>query len=112
VRFYIPRLPLARSGQLRNAPLECKGMSLREDDVHALVAFSRALTEDDAWTRHQPAQEKTLAGLRNKRAADAVTPLRGPLRPDLLQVHANRRKDRYMQHGKNICRQFLRGVHL
>jgi hypothetical protein len=31
---------------LRNAPLEFKGMSLSEEDVTALVAFLRALTED------------------------------------------------------------------
>jgi cytochrome c peroxidase len=46
VRFYIQSSQLARSGQRRNAPLEFKEMSLSEDDVNALVAFLRALTED------------------------------------------------------------------
>jgi cytochrome c peroxidase len=46
VRFYIRSSQLARSGQLRNAPLEFQGMSLSDDDVNALVAFLRALTED------------------------------------------------------------------
>ena len=46
VEFYIKSSQLARSGQLRNAPLEFKGMSLSEEDVTALVAFLRALTED------------------------------------------------------------------
>jgi hypothetical protein len=46
VRFYIASSQLASSGQLRNAPLEFRGMSLSEDDVNALVAFLRALTED------------------------------------------------------------------
>jgi cytochrome c peroxidase len=46
VEFYIKSSQLARAGKLRNAPLEFKGMSLSEDDVTALVAFLRALTED------------------------------------------------------------------
>ena len=46
VEFYIKSSQLARAGKLRNAPLEFRGMSLSEDDVTALVAFLRALTED------------------------------------------------------------------
>jgi cytochrome c peroxidase len=46
VEFYIKSSQLARAGKLRNAPLEFQGMSLSDDDVSALVAFLRALTED------------------------------------------------------------------
>ena len=37
---------LARQGLLRNAPVEFQNMSLSEDDVAALVAFLKSLTED------------------------------------------------------------------
>jgi hypothetical protein len=37
---------LALQGLLRNAPAEFQNMSLSEDDVAALVAFLKSLTED------------------------------------------------------------------
>jgi hypothetical protein len=46
VEFYIHSSQLARQGQLRNAPPEFQNISLNEDDVQALVAFLRSLTED------------------------------------------------------------------
>ena len=46
VTFYIESSALARQGLLRNAPPEFNKMSLSNDDVEALVAFLRALTED------------------------------------------------------------------
>ncbi|MGH9546125.1 MAG: hypothetical protein ACRD23_13030 [Terriglobales bacterium] len=46
VEFYINSSQLARLGLLRNAPAEFQGMSLSEDDVEALVAFLKSLTED------------------------------------------------------------------
>ncbi len=46
VNFYIQSAQLARQGKLRNAPVEFAGMSLSADDVDALVAFLKALTED------------------------------------------------------------------
>jgi cytochrome c peroxidase len=46
VEFYIRSSQLARQGSLRNAPAEFAGMSLSEDDVAALVAFLKSLTED------------------------------------------------------------------
>ncbi len=46
VEFYLRMSQLARQGGLRNAPAEFAGMSLSEDDVTALVAFLKSLTED------------------------------------------------------------------
>jgi hypothetical protein len=46
VEFYINSSQLARLGLLRNAPAEFQNMSLSEDDVAALVAFLKSLTED------------------------------------------------------------------
>ena len=46
VEFYIQMSQLARQGGLRNAPPEFAGMSLSDDDVTALVAFLKSLTED------------------------------------------------------------------
>jgi hypothetical protein len=46
VEFYINSSQLARQGLLRNAPPEFQNISLSEDDVAALVAFLKSLTED------------------------------------------------------------------
>jgi cytochrome c peroxidase len=46
VNFYIKAAQLARQGQLRNGPVEFAGMSLSADDLDALVAFLKSLTED------------------------------------------------------------------
>jgi cytochrome c peroxidase len=46
VEFYITSSGLAHQGLLRNAPAEFQNMSLSEDDVTALVAFLKSLTED------------------------------------------------------------------
>jgi len=46
VSFYIKMSQLARQGQMRNAPREFQSMSLSDDDVAALVAFLKSLTED------------------------------------------------------------------
>jgi cytochrome c peroxidase len=46
VNFYINSSQLARQGQLRNGAAEFAGMSLSADDLNALVAFLKALTED------------------------------------------------------------------
>ena len=46
VAFYIQMSQLARQGAMRNAPAEFRGMSLSTDDVTALVAFLKSLTED------------------------------------------------------------------
>lgn len=46
VTFYIQSAQLARQGALRNAPPEFRNMSLSQDDVDALVAFLKSLTED------------------------------------------------------------------
>jgi cytochrome c peroxidase len=46
VEFYIRMSQLARQGQMRNAPREFQGMSLSEDDMTALAAFLKSLTED------------------------------------------------------------------
>jgi hypothetical protein len=46
VQFYINSSQLARLGLLRNPPPEFAGMSLSDEDVEALVAFLRSLTED------------------------------------------------------------------
>ena len=46
VEFYIKSSGLARQGVLRNAPPEFQNMSLSEEDVAALVAFLKSLTED------------------------------------------------------------------
>ena len=46
VEFYITSSGLARQGLLRNAPAEFQNMSLSEEDVAALVAFLKSLTED------------------------------------------------------------------
>ena len=44
--FYIRSSQLARMGLLRNPAPEFRGMSLSEDDLQALVAFLKSLTED------------------------------------------------------------------
>jgi hypothetical protein len=46
VNFYVKSSGLARQGLLRNAPAQFSNMSLSSDDVDALVAFLKALTED------------------------------------------------------------------
>jgi cytochrome c peroxidase len=46
VAFYINASQLARQGQLRNGASEFQGMSLSSEDIDALVAFLKALTED------------------------------------------------------------------
>jgi cytochrome c peroxidase len=46
IEFYLNSSQLARQGLLRNAPAEFQNMSLSEDDVAALVAFLKSLTED------------------------------------------------------------------
>jgi cytochrome c peroxidase len=46
VEFYINSSQLAHQNLLRNAPAEFQNMSLSQDDVAALVAFLKSLTED------------------------------------------------------------------
>ena len=46
IEFYINSSALARAGQLRNAPPEFAAMSISADDLNALVAFLKSLTED------------------------------------------------------------------
>lgn len=46
VEFYISNSQLAHQNLLRNAPAEFQNMSLSQDDVAALVAFLKSLTED------------------------------------------------------------------
>lgn len=46
INHYIAVSRLAQQGQLRNAPAEFANMSITQDDLHALVAFLKALTED------------------------------------------------------------------
>lgn len=46
ISLYINNSQLAHNGLLRNAPAEFANMSLSNDDVAALVAFLRSLTED------------------------------------------------------------------
>src|SRR5271154_269529 len=46
VNFYINASQLARQGNLRNGDVAMAGMSLSADDLNALVAFLKALTED------------------------------------------------------------------
>ena len=46
LNHYIQVSQLARSGAMRNAPPEFANMSLTSDDVAALVAFLKSLTED------------------------------------------------------------------
>jgi len=46
IEFYLNSSQLGRQGLLRNAPVEFQNMSLSEDDVAALVAFLKSLTED------------------------------------------------------------------
>jgi hypothetical protein len=46
IEFYLNSSQLSRQGLLRNAPVEFENMSLSEDDVAALVAFLKSLTED------------------------------------------------------------------
>jgi cytochrome c peroxidase len=46
VGSYIRNSALARAGQLRNPPPEFAAMSISEDDLQALVAFLKSLTED------------------------------------------------------------------
>ena len=44
--FYVDMSQLARQGLLRNPPPEFGKMSLSQDDIDALVAFLKSLTED------------------------------------------------------------------
>jgi cytochrome c peroxidase len=46
VNFYINMSQLARQGKLRNGDVQLGSMSLSVDDLNALVAFLKALTED------------------------------------------------------------------
>ena len=46
IEHYIAVEALARSGQMRNAPPEFANMSISQDDIDALVAFLKSLTED------------------------------------------------------------------
>jgi hypothetical protein len=46
VNFYIKNSQLARQGLLRNGAVELAAMSLSAEDLHALVAFLKSLTED------------------------------------------------------------------
>lgn len=46
VNHYIQMSRLAQSNQMRNAPTEFTNMSLSQDDLAALVAFLKSLTED------------------------------------------------------------------
>ena len=46
VAFYIRSSQLARQRKLRNEAAEFAGMSLSSEDIDALVAFLKALTED------------------------------------------------------------------
>jgi cytochrome c peroxidase len=46
INHYIAVSRLARQGQLRNAPVEFANMSITQDDLNALVAFLKSLTED------------------------------------------------------------------
>ena len=46
VTSYMRNSGLARAGQLRNAPPEFAAMSISQDDLSALVAFLKSLTED------------------------------------------------------------------
>jgi cytochrome c peroxidase len=46
INHYIQMSALARQGLMRNAPPEFANMSLDQDDVDALVAFLKSLTED------------------------------------------------------------------
>jgi len=46
VNHYIAVSMLARQGLLRNAPPEFANMSISADDLNALVAFLKSLTED------------------------------------------------------------------
>jgi len=46
IEHYIAVSALARGGKMRNAPAEFADMSIDQDDVEALVAFLKALTED------------------------------------------------------------------
>ncbi len=46
INHYIQMSQLARSGAMRNAPPEFANMSLSQDDLAALVAFLKSLTED------------------------------------------------------------------
>jgi len=46
INHYIAVSLLARQGLLRNAPPEFANMAISQDDLDALVAFLKALTED------------------------------------------------------------------
>ena len=46
IRFYVQSSQLAHAGVLRNAPAEFTNMHLTEDDVAALAAFLKSITED------------------------------------------------------------------
>ena len=46
IQFYINSSQLEREGLLRNPPPEFKAMSISQDDIDALKAFLKALTED------------------------------------------------------------------
>ena len=46
VQFYVDTAKLAHQGTLRNAATQFNAMHLTQDDVAALAAFLRSLTED------------------------------------------------------------------
>lgn len=46
VGFYMQSSALARAGELRNPPPEFAAMSIRQEDLQALVAFLKSMTED------------------------------------------------------------------
>ena len=46
IRFYVQSSQLAHAGVLRNAPAEFTNMRLTDDDVAALAAFLKSITED------------------------------------------------------------------
>lgn len=46
INHYIAMSSLARAGAMRNAPAEFANMSITQDDLAALVAFLKSLTED------------------------------------------------------------------
>jgi len=46
IEHYLAMSALARTGAMRNAPVEFAQMSIGPDDVAALVAFLQSLTED------------------------------------------------------------------
>jgi cytochrome c peroxidase len=46
IQFYVTSSQLARENLLRNPPQEFRNMSINQEDIDALRAFLRALTED------------------------------------------------------------------